>query len=534
MYTETKFGIESRNAILRGVEKIASAVKCTLGPSGRNVVIRKAYGSPHVTKDGVTVAKEFSLSDAFEDLGAQLIKEVSSKSNDKVGDGTTTSVVLAEAICNVGNRYLASGHNPVLISRVISEAAALVVKTIRESATKIQSREDIRKVATLSANWDTEVGNWVEEAYKQVGTSGIVVAEESNGYETDLAIVEGASFDRGYISDLFINESDTNECVMKNVRIVIFDESVTSTQVIAQIGNLSIEDSKPVLIIAQEVAGGALQTMLVNNAKGVITCCAVRAPYNGDHRSQTLRDLAILTGASVISQNTGCRASDEDFYSYFGGADRVVVSNETTVISGAHGSQEAIDDHVKSLRVSLSTCDSEYEKDMLNERIARMAGGVASIRVGGMTETEIKEKKDRYDDALCAVKSALSGGVVSGGGAALIHAVNSTSANVYASYSEYNKIGMSIIKEAASVPLLTMLENAGLKDDGIVRDLIDSKDTSMCYDIKRETRVNASCFGILDPADVVCFALSFAASIAGLILTTQCAIIDQSDTKLPR
>ncbi len=523
MAKDIKFDIESRDGLKRGVDALANAVKVTLGPKGRNVIISKSFGAPHVTKDGVSVAKEIELEDAHENMGAQMVKEVASKTNDLAGDGTTTATVLAQAIVKEGLKNVASGANPMDLKRGIDKAVEAITADLEKQAQKVgNSSEKIKQVAAISANNDDTIGELISQAFDKVGKEGVITVEEAKGMETYVDVVEGMQFDRGYLSPYFVTDSDKMVADLENPYILLFDKKISNLQEILPILEPVAQSGRPLLIIAEDVDGQALATLVVNKLRGGLKIAAVKAPGFGDRRKAMLEDIAILTGGTVISEERGFTLENADL-SMLGSAETVTVDKDnTTVVNGA-GDADAIKARVNQIKAQIETTTSDYDKEKLQERLAKLAGGVAVLYVGAASEVEMKEKKDRVDDALHATRAAVEEGIVAGGGVALVRAKAILAKLTTDNLDETT--GVQIVNKAIESPLRTIVENAGGEGSVVINKVLEGK-KDFGYDAKSETYVDMLKAGIIDPKKVTRIALENAASVAGMILTTECALID--------
>ncbi len=521
MAKQLLFSEEARRALLRGVDKVANAVAVTLGPKGRNVVIEKKWGGPTMTKDGVTVAKEIELEDRYENMGAQLCKEVASKTNDDTGDGTTTATVLAQAIVHAGLRNVAAGANPMMIKRGIERATAAMVEKIREMAEPLEGREAIANVAGIAGN-DPEIGELIADAMEKVGKDGVITVEESKVGRTEVEVVEGMQFDKGYISPYFVTEPDSMQAVLEKPFILVHEKKISSAADIVPLLEKVASAGRPLLIIAEDVEAEALATLVVNKMRGVVQTCAVKAPGFGDRRKRNCEDIAILTGGTFISEDLGVKLENvrlEDL----GTAERVVVGkDETTIVQGG-GDPEAIRARIAQIRKEIETTDSNYDREKLEERLAKLAGGVAVIKVGAATETELKELKHRYEDALSSARSALEEGIVPGGGVALLRAA---AALDLTADDEDEMTGINIIKKAAQEPLKRIAENAGYEGSIVAEKVLAHKSIRYGFDAAKEEYCDMIKAGIIDPAKVVRSALENAASIGSLVLTTETLVAE--------
>ena len=527
MAKQLSFDEAARQSLLAGVTKIARAVKSTLGPAGRNVVIDKKFGSPNITKDGVTVAKEIELEDAYENMGAQLVREVSSKTNDIAGDGTTTATVLAESIYREGLRNVTAGANPISLQRGINKAAAAVVAELQNISKPVDSSREIAQVATVSANWDSEIGSIIAEAMDKVGKDGTITVEEAKGIDTSLDVVEGMQFDKGYLSPYFVTNADTMEAVLESPYILIFEKKISNLKDSLPVLEKVAKSGKPFLIIAEDIEGEALAALVVNRLRGTLNVAAVKAPGFGDRRKAMLQDIAVLTGGQCISEDLGLKLENVEV-SQLGMAKRVVVTKDTTVIIEGAGKSTDISARVSQIRKQIEDTSSDYDREKLQERLAKLAGGVAVIKVGAATETEMKEKKDRVDDALHATRAAVEEGIVPGGGVALIRAQKAICG---LELSGDEKTGASIVYRAVEAPLRQLVENAGREAALIVEKVKCLESTTMGYNVVTDAYEDLLTSGVVDPTKVTRSALQNAASIAGLMLTTECLITDLPEKK---
>ncbi len=523
-----KFKEDARQKILKGVRTLASAVKVTLGPKGRNVVIDKKFGSPQITKDGVTVAKEIELEDRHENMGAQMVKEVASKTADKAGDGTTTATVLAEAIYSEGLRNVTAGANPMEVKRGIELAVNLVVDELKKLSKPIKDSKEIVQVATISANGDSEIGSIIAQAMEKVGKDGTITVEEAKGFETTLDVVEGMNFDRGYTSAYFVTNAETLVCEYENALVLIYEKKISSMKEFLPILQAAAESGKPLLIIAEDVDGEALATLVVNRLRAGLKVVAVKAPGFGDRRKAMLEDIAILTGGEFISEERGM-SLEKVTLDMLGKVKKVIVKKDDTTLVDGSGNKQTILDRVALLKRQIEESTSDYDREKLQERLAKLSGGVGVIRVGAATEIEMKEKKDRVDDAKEATKAAVEEGILPGGGTALIRSLPALQAAIE-KLSGDTKIGAEIIVRALSYPLRQIAENAG-KEGSIIVQKVASMGTYEGYDAREDVYVNMMDKGIVDPTKVVRCALQFAASIAGLLLTTEAIITEEEQEK---
>ncbi len=524
MAKQLQFNEEARKSLVNGVEKISKAVMTTLGPKGRLVLLDKKYGAPTVTKDGVSVAKEIELEDPFENMGAQLLKEVASKTNDVAGDGTTTATVLAWAITKEGMKSVAAGVNPMGIRRGIDRAVKDAVEEIKKDAKIIQDKEEIAQVASISANNDRTIGDEIANAMDKVGKDGVITVEESKTIETTVDFVEGMQFDRGYLSSYFCTNRDTMTCVMDNPFILIYDKKISNMKDLLPVLEKVAQSGKGLLIIAEDVDGEALATLVVNAVRGTLNVVAVKAPGFGDRRKAMLEDIAILTGGQLITEELGMKLENADL-SMLGKAKNIKVEKENTTIINGAGTPEAIRDRIAQIKNQIVDCTSDYDREKLQERLAKLAGGVAVINVGAATEVELKEKKHRVEDALSATRAAIEEGVIPGGGVALIQAVKVLEATDLSSLTEEEKTGYKIVTRALEEPIRQIAQNAGL-DGAVIADHCKGEKKGVGYDANAMAWVNMVESGIIDPVKVTRSALQNAASIAALILTTECAVTD--------
>ncbi len=524
---DVKFGDSARSKMIAGVNVLADAVKVTLGPKGRNVVIDKSFGAPHITKDGVTVAKEITLKDKFENMGAQLVREVASKTNDVAGDGTTTATVLAQAILNEGMKAVAAGMNPMDLKRGIDKAVRAAVAEIKTISTPASDSKAIAQVGSISANSDQTIGDLIAQAMDKVGKEGVITVEEGSGFEDTLDVVEGMQFDRGYISPYFANKADTLTAELDNPLVLLVDKKISNIREMITVLEAVAKSGKPLLIIAEDVEGEALATLVVNNIRGIIKVCAVKAPGFGDRRKAMLQDIAILTGATVISEEVGLSletASLQDL----GTARKITIGKENTVIVDGAGQAAEIDSRVATIRKQIEDATSDYDREKLQERVAKLAGGVAVIKVGAATETEMKEKKDRVDDALHATRAAVEEGVVAGGGVALVRALKAL--DTLKGDNEDQNAGINILRRAMEAPLRQIVSNAG-DEASVVVNAVKNGNGNYGYNAASGVYGDMIEMGILDPAKVTRSALEHAASVAGLMLTTEAMITDIPEDK---
>ncbi len=524
MSKEIKFNTDARESLKRGVDQLADAVKVTLGPKGRNVVIEKKFGAPQITKDGVTVAKEVELEDKFENTGAQLVKSVASKTGDDAGDGTTTATILTQAIVTEGMKNVTAGANPMDLKRGIDKAVNAVVDYIKVNAELVGDNYDkIEQVATVSANNDPEIGKLLADAMRKVSKDGVITIEESKSRDTSIGVVEGMQFDRGYLSGYFVTDTEKLECVMENPYILIYDKKISNLKELLPILQPAAESGRGLLIIAEDVDSEALTTLVVNRLRGGLKICAVKAPGFGDRRKAMLEDIAVLTGGLVISEEKGLKL-DQATLEMCGTCDKVTISKDNTIIAGGAGSKDAIADRVIAIKKEIENTTSSYDKEKLQERLAKLAGGVAVLYVGANSEVEMKEKKDRVDDALCATRAAIEEGVVAGGGTTYIRALDSLT-NLKGDNAD-EQTGINIVKRAIEEPLRQIVSNAGGEGAVVVQKVLEGKG-DFGYNARTDVYEDLRKAGIIDPAKVSRVALENAASIAGLFLTTECLICDK-------
>jgi len=521
---DVKFGADAREKMLRGVDILAEAVKITLGPKGRNVVIEKSFGAPRSTKDGVTVAKEIELADKFENMGAQMVREVAQKTNDMAGDGTTTATVLAQAIMKEGAKSVAAGMNPMDLKRGIEKAVEHVVADLKKRSKKVKDNSEIAQVGTISANGDKSVGKMIAEAMAKVGNEGVITVEEARSLETELEVVEGMQFDRGYISPYFITNADKMVAELEEPYIMIFEKKLSSLQPMLPILEAVVQAGRPLLIIAEEVEGEALATLVVNKLRGGLKVAAVKAPGFGDRRKAMLEDIAIVTGGQVISEDLGIKLENVKL-TMLGTAKKVRIDKDNTTLIDGAGKKSEITARVNQIKAQIEETTSDYDKEKLQERLAKLAGGVAVIRVGGATEVEVKEKKDRVDDALNATKAAVEEGILPGGGAALLYASNSLK-NLTGDNDDQTA-GIAIVRKAIQSPLRQIVENAGVEASIVVGKLFEQKSHTYGFDAQKEEYVDLVEAGIVDPTKVVRIALQDAASVAALLITTEAMVADR-------
>ncbi|MBR4601009.1 MAG: chaperonin GroEL [Prevotella sp.] len=528
MAKDIKFNMDARDLLKNGVDQLANAVKVTLGPKGRNVIIEKKFGAPQITKDGVTVAKEVELEDRFENTGAQLVKSVASKTGDDAGDGTTTATILAQSIINVGLKNVTAGANPMDLKRGIDKAVKAVVEYIQANAEKVDDNYDkIEQVATVSANNDPEIGKLLAEAFRKVSKDGVITIEESKSRDTHIGVVEGMQFDRGYLSGYFMTDADKMECVMDHPRILIYDKKISNLKDLMPVLQPAAENGMPLLIIAEDVDSEALTTLVVNRLRAGLKVCAVKAPGFGDRRKAMLEDIAVLTGGLVISEEKGLKL-EQATLDMLGTCEKVVVSKDNTTIVNGAGQKDAIADRVAQIKNEIEKTTSSYDKEKLQERLAKLAGGVAVLYVGANSEVEMKEKKDRVDDALCATRAAIEEGVVAGGGTTYIRAIDAVKALKGENADE--ETGIKIVERAIEEPLRQIVINAGGEGAVVVQKVREGKG-DFGYNARTDVYEDLREAGVIDPAKVARVALENAASIAGMFLTTECLIVDKPEDK---
>jgi chaperonin GroEL len=525
---ELHFNIDARAALKRGVDQLAEAVKVTLGPKGRNVVIDKKFGAPTVTKDGVTVAKEIELADPLENMGAQMVKEVATKTSDLAGDGTTTATVLAQAIFREGLKNVTAGANPMALKRGIDKAVAAVVEELKRISIPTAGRKEIAQVGSISANNDKEIGELIAEAMEKVGKDGVITVEEAKGLETTLETVEGMQFDRGYVSPYFVTDPEKMEAVLEDGLILIHDKKISSMKDLLPVLEKVAQLGRPLLIIAEDVEGEALATLVVNKLRGTLRVCAVKAPGFGDRRKAMLQDIAVLTGGQVISEEVGFKLENA-VVTDLGRSKRIVVDKDNTTLIDGAGDDQKIQGRIKEIRVAIDNSTSDYDKEKLQERLAKLAGGVAVINVGAATEAEMKEKKARVEDALHATRAAVEEGIVPGGGVALVRAQKSL-ANVKTDESD-EQIGVTIIRRAIEEPLRMIVQNAGAEPSIVLEKVRAAKDPAFGYNALTDTYENLVEAGVIDPTKVARTALQNAASIAGLLLTTEALVVERKEDR---
>ena len=520
---EIKFGSDARAKMLKGVEILAKTVKVTLGPKGRNVILDKSYGAPKITKDGVSVAKEIELADKFENMGAQLVKEVAQKTADKAGDGTTTATVLAEAIINEGCKAVAAGMNPMDLKRGIDMAVDAVVADVKSRSKAIKTSEEIAQVGTISANGDRTIGEYLAQAMEKVGNEGVITVEDAKGLETELEVVEGMQFDRGYLSPYFVTNPEKMNCEFDNPYILLYDKKLSNLQAMIPVLEAVVQSSRPLLIIAEDIEGEALATLVVNRIRGGLKVCAVKAPGFGDRRKAMLEDIAILTGGQVISEDLGMKLENVTLAD-LGTCKKVEVTKDETTIIDGDGQKDLIKARADQIRKQIEETSSDYDREKLQERLAKISGGVAVIKVGGASAVEVKEKKDRIDDALHATRAAVKEGVVAGGGVALLYSHKALEALSPANQDQ--RVGIDIIRKAIQAPIRQIAENAGVDGAVVAGKLMESTDTNFGYNAQSGEYTDMIKAGIVDPTEVVRTALQDAASVAGLLITTESMVTE--------
>ena len=528
MAKEVKFSVDARNRMLKGIDILTDAVKITLGPKGRNVVLDKSFGAPRITKDGVTVAKEIELLDKFENMGAQMIREVASRTSDEAGDGTTTATVLAQSIASEGAKAVAAGMNPMDIKRGIDVAIKVVVADLEKRSKPVKTSAEIAQVGTISANGEADIGNKIAEAMDRVGKEGVITVEESKGFDTELEVVEGMQFDRGYLSPYFVTNAEKMICEMEEPVILLHEAKLSNLQAMLPLLEKVVQTGKPLLIVAEDVEGESLATLVVNKLRGGLKVAAVKAPGFGDRRKAMLQDIAILTGGQVISEDLGIKLENVTM-NMLGSAKRVSISKEeSTLIDGA-GKKKAIQDRCSQIRQQIEETTSEYDREKLQERLAKLAGGVAVIKVGGATEVEVKERKDRVDDALNSTRAAVEEGIVPGGGVALLYATKKLLA--IKAENDDQKVGIDIVRRAVQAPIRQIVANAGEEGSVVVGKLLEGRDQNRGFDAQTCRYADLVKSGIIDPTKVVRTALQDAASIAGLLITTEAMVAELPEKK---
>ena len=528
MAKDILFNMDARDQLKKGVDELANAVKVTLGPKGRNVIIEKKFGAPHITKDGVTVAKEVELADPYQNTGAQLVKSVASKTGDDAGDGTTTATVLAQAIVGVGLKNVTAGANPMDLKRGIDKAVAKVVESIKGQAEMVGDNYDkIEQVATISANNDPVIGKLIADAMRKVSKDGVITIEEAKGTDTTIGVVEGMQFDRGYLSAYFVTDTEKMECVMERPYVLIYDKKISNLKDFLPILEPAVQSGRPLLVIAEDVDSEALTTLVVNRLRSQLKICAVKAPGFGDRRKAMLEDIAILTGGIVISEEKGL-SLEQATIEMLGTCDKVTVSKDNTTIVNGAGSKENIQDRINQIKAEIKNTTSDYDKEKLQERLAKLSGGVAVLYVGAASEVEMKEKKDRVDDALCATRAAIEEGIVPGGGVTYIRAIDALESMTGDNADETT--GIEIIKRAIEEPLRQIVANAG-KEGAVVVQKVREGQADFGYNARTDVYENLYAAGVVDPAKVTRVALENAASIAGMFLTTECVIVEKKEDK---
>ncbi len=520
---EIKFGNDARSRMLAGVSVLAKTVKVTLGPKGRNVVLDKSYGAPKITKDGVSVAKEIELADKFENMGAQLVKEVAQKTADKAGDGTTTATVLAEAIITEGCKAVAAGMNPMDLKRGIDLAVSAVVEDVKSRSKPIKTSEEIAQVGTISANGDRSIGEYLAQAMEKVGNEGVITVEDAKGLETELEVVEGMQFDRGYLSPYFVTNPEKMNCEYDSPYILLYDKKLSNLQPLLPVLEAIVQSSRPLLIVAEDIEGEALATLVVNRIRGGLKVCAVKAPGFGDRRKAMLEDIAILTGGQVVSEDLGMKLENVTL-DMLGTAKKIEVTKDDTTIIDGDGVKDLIKARVEQIKKQIEDTTSDYDREKLQERLAKLSGGVAVIKVGGSSEVEVKEKKDRIDDALHATRAAVKEGVVAGGGVALLYAVRAL--DNLKPENQDQRVGVEIIRKAIQAPIRQIAENAGVDGAVVAGKVLESKDTNFGYNAQSGEYVDMVKSGIIDPTKVVRTALQDAASVGGLLITTESMVTE--------
>ena len=525
---DLKFNQDARERLLRGVDALANAVRVTLGPKGRNVVIEKSFGPPRITKDGVSVAKEIELSDKFENMGAQMLREVASRTSDEAGDGTTTATVLAQAIVREGLKSVAAGMNPMDLKRGIDLAVTAAIEDIKKRSKAVKSSDEIAQVGTISANGETQVGKYIADAMEKVGKEGVITVEEAKGIDTELDVVEGMQFDRGYLSPYFVTNADKMLVDLDDPYILLHEKKLSSLQAMLPVLEAIVQSGKPLVIISEDIEGEALATLVVNKLRGGLKIAAAKAPGFGDRRKSMLEDIAILTGGTMISEDLGIKLENVTL-DMLGRAKKVSMTKEDTTIVGGLGKKKEIDGRVNQIRAAIEDATSDYDKEKLQERLAKLAGGVAVIKVGGGSEIEVKERKDRVEDALHATRAAVQEGIVPGGGTALLYATRALKA--LKADNDEQQVGVDIVRKALETPLRQIVENAGIDGAVVAGKLLEQKDTRWGFDAQTEEYCDLVSAGIIDPTKVVRTALTDAASVAGLLITTEAMIAERPEKK---
>src|SRR6266536_1662660 len=521
---EVRFSVDARDKMLRGVDILTHAVRVTLGPKGRNVVLDKSFGAPRITKDGVTVAKEIELEDKFENMGAQMVREVASKTSDQAGDGTTTATILAHAIVREGAKGVAAGMNPMDLKRGVDLAVAAIVEELKKNSKNVTSNEEIAQVGTVSANGDSEIGRFIADAMKKVGNEGVITVEEAKSLETELEVVEGMQFDRGYISPYFITNADKMLAEMEDPYLLIYEKKLSGLQELLPLLEAVVQTGKPLLIIAEDVEGEALATLVVNKLRGGLKVAAVKAPGFGDRRKAMLEDIAILTGGTMVSADLGIKLENVKL-DMLGRAKKVMVEKENTTIVKGAGKKVDIEGRIAQIKAQIDETTSDYDREKLQERLAKLAGGVAVIRVGGASEVEVKERKDRVEDAMHATRAAVEEGIVAGGGVALLYAAKAL--GKLKPENNDQKVGIDILRRALQAPARQIAENAGVDGSVVIGKLLDSTDMNYGYDAQTGEYTNMIKSGVIDPTKVVRLALQDAASVAGLLVTTEAMVAEK-------
>ena len=525
---EVKFDTEARDALLRGVDVLANAVRITLGPKGRNVVLDKSFGAPRITKDGVTVAKEIELADKFENMGAQMLREVASRTNDEAGDGTTTATVLAQDIVREGAKAVAAGMNPMDLKRGIDQAVEIVIAELEKRSKKVKSEEEICQIGTISANGDSEIGEMISQAMQKVGKEGVITVEEAKGLTTELEVVEGMQFDRGYLSPYFVTNAEKMVCELEDPYVLLHEAKLSSLQPILPLLEAAVQSGRPLLIIAEDVEGEVLATLVVNKLRGGLKVAAVKAPGFGDRRKAMLEDIAILTGGQVVSEDLGIKLENVTLDMLGKAKKAILTKEESTLVEGA-GKKSEISGRCNQIRAQIDDTSSDYDREKLQERLAKLAGGVAVISVGGATEVEVKEKRDRVEDAMNSTRAAVEEGIVPGGGVALLYA--GAALDKVKTANADQRVGMDIVRRALQGPVFQIAENAGASGAVVVGKLLEGKGVNYGYDAQTGKYTDLVKAGIIDPTKVVRAALQDAASIAGLLITTQAMVADAPDDK---
>ena len=528
MAKEVKFSTDARERMLRGVEILADAVRVTLGPKGRNVILDKSFGAPRITKDGVSVAKEIELSDKFENMGAQMVREVASKTSDIAGDGTTTATVLAHAIVKEGVKAVAAGMNPMDLKRGIDMAVQAVIEDVKKRSRSVATNEEIAQVGTISANGEREVGEMIARAMEKVGNEGVITVEEAKSLETELDVVEGMQFDRGYLSPYFITNAEKMVCEMENPYILLYEKKLTGLQPLLPVLEAVVQSGRPLLIVSEDVEGEALATLVVNKLRGGLKVAAVKAPGFGDRRKAMLEDIATITGGQLVSEDLGIKLENVSITT-LGSAKKVVITKDNTTIINGAGVKAEIEARCNQLRAQIEESTSDYDREKLQERLAKLAGGVAVIRVGGATEVEVKERKDRVEDAMYATRAAVEEGIVAGGGVALLYSIPALAA--LKPVNDEQRVGIDIIRKALQSPARQIIVNAGVDGSIVIGKLLESKDTNFGFNAQTGEYMDLVKAGIVDPTKVVRIALQDAASIAGLLITTEAMVAEKPEKK---